>query len=216
MMHFARLLLLSFLVPCGAGAPAAPVSAQHPPESYRLKAQRLHGLYALLVSSSGKARQAYQRRFFQAFPSTFKELEGLYGNRLDAHQQHAPLYGEAEQHIAGLFNSLPRIDEATYYRKLIALAIGGHWEADAVNFFQNGLMNKVLANPGLVAALLQPLNKEQILSFWAFYFDEPYPKKALPVPLQKMKSLNSNVYHLMLKAQDEVLKNDVRMQQITH
>lgn len=87
------------------------------------------------------------------------------------------------------------------------ISIGGHWDVDAVNYFQSGLRGRVLNKPDLVIYILRGMPAEKIKSFWYFCFDAPHPKKRIPEQLQKIKSIDDKIYNLMIEAQDEVLKH---------
>jgi hypothetical protein len=106
-----------------------------------------------------------------------------------------------------LFNELNTINDTLYYRKIVSVAIDGHWDGDAVNFFQHGLRNKVLNNPALIVHVLKGMSNGRIQSFWYFYFDGAHPKKQIAEPLQKIRFINNKIYDLMIKAQTDVLKH---------
>lgn len=175
-------------------------------DSLNLKAIKLKQLYILSSTGSSEVSDNYKMQFFDAFPNTFKQLDELYGDNLDAHNKPAPLNDRAEQHILDLFNHLNCINDTLYYRKIILIANGGHWDGDAINFFQHGLRNKVLNDPGLVVYILKDMPDNRIRSFWFFYFDGVHPEEQIPKQLQKIKSINNRIYNLMIEAQTEVLK----------
>jgi hypothetical protein len=170
-------------------------------DSITLKAKNLKRLYLLSTSSSG-ANEIYKQKFFYEFPNTFGELDEIYGYNKN---KPAPLYREAQTHIIGLFNNLNEIiNDTVYYKKIVAIAIGGHWDGDAINYFQNGLIQKVDSNPKLIAHLLKNMPDKKIKSFWFFYFDGPHPKKQIAAPLQKIKQVSKKIYDLMIEVQGEV------------
>ena len=170
------------------------------------KAQKLKRLYVLSTASSTDASDKYKQQFFDEFPSTFEQLNELYGYNYDTNKP-APLYNEFEKHIVDLFNNLNNINDTLYYKKIISIAIGGHWDGDAINAFQHGLQIKVLNNPELTVYILKNMPENKISSFWYFYFDGVHPKKQIPARLQSIESVNNRVYNLMIDAQNEVLKH---------
>jgi len=172
-----------------------------------LKAKKLKQLYVQSTSSSSDLVNIYKKKFFDEFPSTFKQLDELYGDDSDINHKPALLIDQAEQHIINLFNELKTINDTLYCRKIVSIAIGGHWDSDAVNYFQNGLIKKVLNNPALIVYILKGMSNGRIQSFWYFYFDGPHPRKQIAEPLQKIRFINNRIYDLMLKAQTEVLKD---------
>ncbi len=169
-------------------------------DSISLKAKKLKQYYLLSGST------IYQKKFFAEFPNTFKQLNELYGDDINTGGV-AILYEEAVNHIEELFNNLNSINDTLYYRKIVRIAKGGHWDADAINYFQHGLRNRVESKPGLTVYLLQSMNEKEVESFWYFYFDGPHPKKRISESLQKIKSIDVSIYDIMLKAQGKVLKN---------
>jgi len=173
-------------------------------DSTTIKANRLKRLYLLSTSSSNGNADIYKLQFFDAFPNTFKELNEIYGYETN---KPSPLYFEAEPHIYELFNNLNNINDTLYYRKIISIAIGGRWDADAVNMFQEGLRKRVLNNLELTIYLLKRMADDKISSFWYFYFDGVHPEKEIPEALLKLTTLNKHIYDLMIESQKKVLKN---------
>lgn len=195
-------LLLNFLqVGTSAATPSMLKSAALAGDSLTLKAKKLKHLYMLAKNSSGQ-KEINEENFFNEFPGTFNELNLLYGY---IENKPAPLYEESELHILGLFNTLTAINDTVYYKKIISIAIGGHWDADAINFFQHGLEQRVITKPELTVSILKKLPNSQISSFWYFYFDGPHPQKQIDPALLKIKLIDKKVFDLMIKSQAKVL-----------
>jgi len=167
------------------------------------KAKKLKQLYLLSTSSSKEASIVYKEQFFIEFPQTFNQLLELYGYN---DNKPAVLYFEGENHILKLFNNLDNINDTLYYKKIISIAIGGHWDADAVNYFQYGLRKRVLNDPELTVYILKDKSEKDIKSFWFFYFDGAHPQKQIVEQLLKIRYINSNIYDLMIEAHNDVLK----------
>lgn len=180
----------------------------HSNDSLNLKAKKLKQLYLLSTASSKDVSNIYKQQFFDCFPNTFKQLDELYGDHEGADHKPAPLNDQAEKHIADLFNNLDDINDTLYYRKIVSIAVGGHWDADAVNFFQHGLRSRVLGNMALTVHILKGLSNDKIQSFWYFYFDGPVVKKPIGESLQKIKAINNRIYDLMVKAHDDAFKQN--------
>jgi hypothetical protein len=172
-------------------------------DSIIVKAKHLQELYKLSTNSSSKT-QIYRKQFFDLFPNSFKELNDLYGynNGIEA-----PLYNQVEKHIFELFNNLNNINDTLYYRKIVSIAIGGHWDADAVNAFQEGLRKRVLGKPNLIVYMLKEIPDKEIESFWYFYFDGVHPSNQIAEPLLRIKTSNLKIYNLMIEAHKDVLKS---------
>ncbi|MBC7398323.1 MAG: hypothetical protein H7289_00145 [Mucilaginibacter sp.] len=130
------------------------------------KAKKLKQLYLLVTKSTNS--EIYEEQFFNEFPNTFKELNELYGYEKD---KPAPLYYDGLEHIYELFNNLKSINDTLYYKKIVSIAKGARYDADAVSYFQSGLRDKVLANPKLILFILKNKPEKEVIGFWSFYFD---------------------------------------------
>jgi hypothetical protein len=206
-MKIAQLFIVTILsTSFYANAQNVSVPSRYSNDSLVNKAKKLKQLYLLATSLSGDASKIYKQQFFDEFPNTFKQLNELYGDDSDIHHKPALLIGQAQPHILNLFNEINTVNDTLYYKKLVSISIGGQWDADGVNFFQHGLISKVLNNPELTVDILKNMADNRIQSFWYFYFDSPHPEKQIPEQLQKIKSIDTKIYNLMVKAQNEVLK----------
>jgi hypothetical protein len=130
------------------------------------KSKRLKQLYNMAVNSSNG--DFAKQQFFNEFPNTFKELNDLYGYETN---KPAPLYEDGIGHIHELFNNLTNINDTLYYKKIIAIATDAHYDADAINYFHDGLQKRILDKPALALYLLRDKTEKDIINVWAFYFD---------------------------------------------
>lgn len=130
---------------------------------------------ALVLSTYGNDKDKYESVFFNYFPSTFGRFDSLYGYRQVSIDSFIfmPLYGS--NHICKVFAHMKSIDDTTYYRKLLGISVGAHWEADQVSLFQHTLINKVKRNLGLTCSILRGMSDTQVRSFWLFFFDMRNP-----------------------------------------
>jgi hypothetical protein len=168
-------------------------------------AQKLRRLYSLSTSENSKgARQ----EFFYSFPGNFQDLNRLYGYN---GSKRGPLYMDAVNHISYLFKDFAAVKDTIFYKKIIDISIGGHWEADAINYFRKALKEKVGAKPYLVFYLLKRIQGKQIGEFWFFYFDEPLPANKIPGNLLFIKETDKNMYELMEQSLKAVQKSWERM-----
>jgi hypothetical protein len=165
------------------------------------KAQQLK---ELCIKSSGPngGNEYFQQIFFDNFPNTYNELIQLYGYNNDTP---AILYNYVEQHIVNMFNELHSVNDTLYFNKLTSISINGHWDADAVNAFQEGLRQRVLDNPELVIYVLRKNHIHNIESFWHFYFDGPHPKKNIDERLSVIKEKDPEMYSVILKAHNDIV-----------
>jgi hypothetical protein len=123
------------------------------------------------VRVHGQDSIKYQRLFFASFPDNFTDLNGIFGDDTrenDTKFHGAPLY-DGYEYISFFFD-LKTIPKKDFYKKIINIAIGGHWDADAVNYFQHGLHRKVLQNTKLTFDLLKVKRDNEIKSFFFFFF----------------------------------------------
>jgi len=174
--------------------------AQVPGKAIITKADKLRDLYAKIMTEpdNDNAKQA----FFNVFPATFKEFVNLYGYENDSP---CILYYKAEGHVLGLFNNIKSVNDTLYYNKIIDIAIGGRWDADAVSYLQQGIRQHVLKNIDLTVYLLGRRSSKQMHSFWYFYFDGPHPERQVPAGLKKIRTLNKNMYAIILQEHQHVL-----------
>tara|TARA_R110002049_G_scaffold200971_3_gene371676 strand:- start:2198 stop:2797 length:600 start_codon:yes stop_codon:yes gene_type:complete len=163
------------------------------------KVEKLKKYYSnsYLVSDS----LLYRTLFFNEFPSSFKELNCYYGF---GQNRRGVLVEEAKGHIFELFNNLNSINDTVYYNKIIKIAIGGKWNADAIFYFQYGLWSKVLKSPDLTVYLLNKYSDYEISNFFDFFFDgNNHPKwEVLPVQLEEISKQNKKIYSIMEKSFD--------------
>lgn len=172
-----------------------------PSDSIKIKSEKLKDYYS--KSSKRIDSLEYQILFFEEFPSDFDSFNRLYGYDTSA----MPLYDEAFDHIE-LFNRISCISNEEYYKKIISISIGGHWDADAVNYFQDGLRLHVLQKPDLIFKLLANKSDKEIFDFWFFYFDCPFPVKDIPQELEQEKDNNQKVYLLMKEAHLKAIESN--------
>jgi len=141
----------------------------------------------------------YRKLFFVAFPNSFADLESIYGYGQPLHERHY-------DHIMKLFNNLKCIDEREYYTKIINISIGGHWNADAVGIFQDGVQARVLEKPKLAFEILSKRSDEEIKSFFFFFFHGIHPPyRKIPHELGGMLQYYPRVYSLMEEGFKEAL-----------
>ncbi len=178
------LIILAFL----------PVIALGQTAKQKAVARKLKEYYPKSINNSDSLK--YQRLFFDSFPNNFSDFKAIYDHpwSLDTGQ-------------IFFFFELENVPERELYQKIINISIGGRWNADAVNFFQSGLRDKVFANPKLTFDLLKNKPDAEIKSFFFFFYHSIHPLyKKIPGELTKMKSYNGRIYRLMEKGLKDALK----------
>ncbi len=170
------------------------------PNGRALKAQKLTDLYTQLNFGSNRV---YEKEFFKEFPKSFKELNSLYGFDKDTP---SILYYKAEDHILRFFSTMGAVSDTVFFRKIIAIAIDAHWDADAINYFQNRLREQIIKRSGLAFYLLRKMSPKDVQSFWFFYLDGSHPEKEMPKELQSIKTIDKRIYDLCVAAHKKVLE----------
>ena len=166
------------------------------------KAKELNELYQLATTAAND-RESYQRDFFNRFPNNFSDLAALYGFRNDIP---ALLYEEYQAHFNELFDHAA-VSDTLLYEKLMRIAIDGHWDGDAINYFQHKLRDKTENNTELMVYLLSGLPQAKVVSFWTFYLDGAHPTKQIPERLKKIKAMNPHVYESLVMAHKKLAQD---------
>lgn len=144
------------------------------------------------LKSFSKDSIIFQNEFFQEFPNCFFEVQELYGNLS------SPVYNESYNHLEKLFFKLNTINDTIYFQKLVNTSIGGHWDADGINIYQNGVRRKAYHNPALLAYVLKNKPNADIRSFFYFLFDGIHTSdKKIPQSLLMIKKFDKRLYHIM-------------------
>ena len=175
------------------------------PEKYIESAKKLKSYFSF---SKNQDSIKYQKLFFEEFPGNFKDFNEIFGydseiNDISYHG--APLY-DGYDYISYFF-SITSIIEKTFYLKIINISLGGRWDADAVNYFQRGLRQKIFQNPKLTFDLLKNKSDNEIKSFFFFFFHSVHPVyTSIPPVLKEMKHYDEKIYSLLEHGFAQALK----------
>lgn len=112
------------------------------------------------------------KEFFNAFPNTFQDFNQLYG--YDDKKGERRLYSKYEEHIAYFFDC-SELPDREKLNKVIRIGIGGEWEADTVETFQQSAFNLIKDHSNEAKEVLDNLPDDKASSFWHFLFDGPHP-----------------------------------------
>lgn len=186
--------------------------------------ERINGLCKYYNLSITDTSIYYKISFFDFFPTNFQEFNSIYGYN-DTNSR--PLYFEAIDHISLFCNLYGTIPPKTYYRKCINIAIGGHWEADAINYFKTCLIGHLLSEVDSVflnpqsnhdtetfLSVLEEYDDKDIISFWHFYFDEPIVMEFNNIYYKKTCdaiSSHPRLYDIMVKEYKKTLRKHNRL-----
>ncbi len=111
------------------------------------------------------------KEFVNAFPNNFEELSNLYG--YEAGTEGHILFLKPE-HINYFFDCSEVADNEKL-SKSIKVGIGGKWDADNIEEFQNSTYAIVKKHSDETKQILDNLPDEKSASFWYFLFDGPHP-----------------------------------------
>lgn len=151
--------------------------------STQIQADSLTSFMKKALKSDSINRIFWEKKFFCAFPSTFSEMEDLFG--FDDETGAAPLYSTSgmkyeylDRHIPhdiiGMFNELTSIPDDSYYGKYISICSNGKWQADNIQE-GFGLRYRILDYPDAASLHIAKLNDEEIAGAFRFIFDGPHP-----------------------------------------
>ncbi len=144
------------------------------------------------------------KAYFYAFPADFKSFEYAFGfAETDSGLVLSTLYYESMDYV-NLFFNLNNIPVNQKSERMILLAVGGTWQADGVNYFQNGLRAFAKDNSQALLSLLEKESDETIYAFWRFYFDGPHVSKEELSIFNNNQELDERINEIMTEAFDEV------------
>jgi|GEM_PF-895032 len=174
--------------------------------SLQKRADTLMVLYEKIQESKDSdSLMEYKTAFLKLFPHSFSLFNSIYG--YDDETGPRLLYYEAEYHT-DLFFKLESINQYAFIKKVIDISINGHWEADAISYFQMGLQESLLEKPDTYYSILSSYTEAEIASFWHFFFDGPHPENYNDLFKElyaKGYTLNKNIAELMQKAYFKLL-----------
>ena len=137
-------------------------------QCYPVDVVKLNAAYQALTIDPNSLKR--QQEFFNAFPSTWMEYILTYQYPYEKNDK--TMYHNAFKHVDALKN-LTLIPDSTYCEKLVNLAVGGKWNADAPNYLQM-LLSETMENKrdAMFNVLSVPdfLLKGERLQFWQFYW----------------------------------------------
>lgn len=172
---------------------------------FQLTAQSadIEKLKSALTKLELKNTQTNQQTYFELFPNSFESFEQTFGYK---DGKAAPLY-DGYEYVKKFF-SLDSIPEPEQIRKWINISIHGHWDADAVNYFQHHLRPRILKNINLTYDLLKERTELEIESFFYFFFNEVHPQyETIPKGFEKIKHSNEEFYSLLSKGHKRAIED---------
>jgi len=159
--------------------------------------------------SNPEERAKYENLFFKVFPSSFKEMELLFG--YDEIKGKAPLYDyPIGSNIISFFSKLKYVETEPYYNKYIDICIGGKWEADNISE-GFGIGAKLYYDTEGMVSQLSKRKDEDVIGVFRFLYDGPHPdnyKESYDSLHAKVKEVNPKVAELMKQAYELLLSED--------
>lgn len=142
-----------------------------------LKSAAQNKIYADISKNILQLNEAYinndYNTFWELFPGDFNQFIQFYG--YSRYEQGLPsLYNKYGEHLSYLFSNNFVVDRK-HISKLISISIGGYWEADATNLFQNELRNLLIYYPELFIMSLLEYSDDSIRKFWEYILYAPFP-----------------------------------------
>ncbi|WP_149303554.1 hypothetical protein [Pareuzebyella sediminis] len=114
-----------------------------------------------------------EQEFLRQFPKDFEQFQNYFGWDATNNAPHE-LYEHSVHYIEYLFYLLRTNKYPAYEKNLISLCENGQWEADAVNYFQDHVVNYIKENEKY--HLINALSDDRAKSVLFFLFDGPHPK----------------------------------------
>jgi hypothetical protein len=161
--------------------------------------------------SSSVDRIIWEQKFFCSFPSTFKEMQDVFG--YDDENGAAPLYDYPKgENVIQYFSQLQSISDSAYYDKYVRINIDGIWEADNIREAFN-FGNRLSIDTDNACKVLSKFSDKEIKSVFRFIFDGPHPDNEMNEGIykdlkQKIDSQNARLSQLLTESYNELLAED--------
>lgn len=172
---------------------------------FQVDTAKLNRAYRTLVNEPDKKEK--QEAFFDAFPCNWREFITTYGFRSEIYGlcPHGgydfTMYSAAKSHIEA-FGSISLVNDTVYCRKLVNIAVGGTYEADAPNFFKSLLHRVVHKKMDIMLYTVSRLRKGHQMQFWQFYWSSNGKSDELEKEFAHLYELNVGKYPDMMKTME--------------
>ena len=138
---------------------------------------RLNTSFRKLERNPSDAR--LQRAFFDAFPRTWAEYICTY--QYCGEGSDLTMYSLADRH------KLNAVADTAYYRRLVNLCVGARIDADAPNYLQGLVEEKLISNTKEIMSYLMTLRKGHRMQFWQFVFSTIHDTKLARSRFEKIR-----------------------------
>ena len=151
---------------------------------------RLNQSYAELIAHPDS--ESHQKAFFTAFPSTWMEFIMTY-QYVPGKKYNLTMYSKSSEQISAL-SKLTLIPDSTYCEKLIGIAVGAEWDADAPSYFRSLLHEIFQTKKDAMFKALSQLRKGNQMQFWQFYWSNIVRSKNLEKEFLQLKKESIEQY----------------------
>jgi len=152
---------------------------------------RLNAAYRELVKEPNVPER--QKAFFNAFPDTWMGYVMTYQYTLNKKSDRS-LYDLAADHADALRNKMASIPDSVYCKKIVRIALGGVYDADAPNYFK-GVLNAAVKNKrDCMFHTIAQLRKGHQMQFWQFYWSNIVRSKQLEDEFISLKAWSEKNY----------------------
>ena len=156
---------------------------------------RLNNAYrALLQNPQSRELQLY---FFKAFPRNWDDFNSTY-KYSDKDGYDLSMYSQAYEHIKALAECYA-INDTLYCNRLIALSVGASLDADASNYLQTLLHDKMQEKNDVFIHCLSKIEKGHQMQFWQFYWSNTVDDQSQEKEFQTLYNINKEKYPNLMK-----------------
>lgn len=182
------LVIVTFLAAVAANA-----------QYFQVDTARLNTAYRELVDNPDSMEK--QEAFFYAFPNDWNEFITTYGF-CSKDGYNLTMYSAAHEHIAALGSKMSLINDNAHCRKLVNIAVGGVYGADAPNYFKAILHRTMQEKEGVMLHCISQLRKGHQMQFWQFYWSCNGKSDELEKEFAHLYELNVGKYPDMMKTME--------------
>jgi hypothetical protein len=164
-----------------------------------------------LMKYFDKKQLGSDKKFFCAFPNSFKEMQDVFS--FDDNKGAAPLYDyPSGENMIKYFANLNTISKEIYYDKYINICVDGVWKADNIRE-AFGFADRLTNDTEAACSSLSKRTDNQIKSVFHFIFDGPHPNNDLNKEtynrlLPKVTKQNERLGKLLTDSYRKVMSED--------
>ena len=138
-----------------------------------------------------------QLDFFKAFPDNWDDFNSTY-KYSDKDGYDLSMYSQAYEHIKALAECYA-INDTLYSNRLIALSVGASLDADAPNYLQTLLHDKMQEKNDVFIHCLSKIEKGHQMQFWQFYWSNIVDGQSQEKEFEALYNINKEKYPKLMK-----------------